>query len=265
MLLSDLSLLLVEPSRTQQMIIRRQLEHIGIYRLDAADDAASAIEAMQGGLPDVLLSSMHLPDKTGAQLLVDLRGDERFSQLPFILISSETDLRYLEPIRQNGVTAIISKPCKEGDLKAALQRTIALINPTALELSADTLNELRVLVVDDSGVARKMIRRVLTGLGLERFTEAGDGLEAVEELDRTFFDLVVTDYNMPRMDGHALIEFIRKESSQPSVPVIMVTSEHNQTRLSAVSDAGVSAVCDKPFAPENVREILGHVLEEVAC
>jgi two-component system chemotaxis response regulator CheY len=78
----------------------------------------------------------------------------------------------------------------------------------------------------------------------------------MELLDQNFFDLIVTDYNMPEMDGEALVNHIRANSNQSSIPIIMVTSEENENRLAAVQQAGVSAICDKPFEPGNIRTLL---------
>ncbi len=117
--------------------------------------------------------------------------------------------------------------------------------------------------MDDSALSRKFIRRSLEGMGLERFTEAENGADAAKLIGERFFDLIVTDYNMPHMNGGELLDYIRKDSPQASVPVMMVTSESNNQRLAAVQKAGVSAVCDKPFRPEAVRKLVQNLLREV--
>jgi two-component system chemotaxis response regulator CheY len=179
----------------------------------------------------------------------------------FILISSETRFRYLDPIRQAGVIAILPKPFDAGELKVAMANTLNFIDPAAMSLESFTPEDLNVLVVDDSSLARKHIKRVLRSIGVEQFTDATDGLEAARILENQYFDLVVTDYNMPNMDGQELIDHIRKHSSQASVPVLMVTSEDNDNRLAAVQKAGVSAICDKPFAADTVRDLVQQILD----
>jgi len=114
----------------------------------------------------------------------------------------------------------------------------------------------RVLIVDDSLASRNHLRRLLEELGIERITEAADGSQAVALLADTMFDLVITDYNMPGMDGRELTEYIRTQSWQAEVPVLMVTSEQNMGRLAAVERAGVSAICDKPFEPRVVQRLI---------
>ena len=108
--------------------------------------------------------------------------------------------------------------------------------------------------------SRRHLRRLLTELGIERVIEAVNGKEAVKLLEEAMVDLVITDYNMPEMDGRELTEYIRTQSWQAEVPVLMVTSEQNMGRLAAVERAGVSAVCDKPFEAGSIRRLISDAL-----
>ena len=122
------------------------------------------------------------------------------------------------------------------------------------------LDKITVLVVDDSRLARKQIVRTLKMMGIEKFSEAVDGKDAMPIIDKEYFDLIVTDYNMPEVDGQELIEFIRNESTQSSVPILMVTSEGNMNKLAAVEQSGVSAICDKPFEPKTVKTMIEAIM-----
>ena len=114
----------------------------------------------------------------------------------------------------------------------------------------------RILVVDDAAFMRMMIRDILVKNGFEVAGEAANGKEAVEIIKTKYFDLIVTDYNMPEMDGKQLTEYVRTNSTQSTIPILMVSSESDSNRLAAVQQVGVSAICDKPFAPDTVRELL---------
>ena len=155
------------------------------------------------------------------------------------------------------------KPFAHADLKNALRATIQYIDPQEITLEHYDIENVRVLVVDDSNLARKHISRVLGGMGIEKITLACDGKEGLElfAANQDAFDFIVTDYNMPIMDGQELIKAIRHELKNTRIPILMVTSEENETRLSNVHKAGVSAICDKPFDPETVKEILYRVME----
>ena len=156
---------------------------------------------MQRDTPDLVVSAMYLPDMTGAELVESMRENTRLEAVPFMLISSETKFSMLDPIRQAGVIAILPKPFDPDDLRRALYSTVEFIAPDENALADIVLDDLKTLVVDDSPLARKHISRVLGNLGISEITTAENGLDAVSKIESSFFDLVVTDYNMPEMDG----------------------------------------------------------------
>ena len=81
-------------------------------------------------------------------------------------------------------------------------------------------------------------------------------------LQQQTFDLIFTDFNMPLMDGEQLTQYIRNSSNQPSVPILMVTSELNETRLAGVRQAGVNAICNKPFDTLQIKAIIKSLLAD---
>lgn len=251
---ADLSILAVEPSGTQRRIIVHALEHEGVRNVYEATDGQQALALLSAHRPDLILSSMYLPDMTGTDLIHAIRKGQEYADTPFLLISSETRFRYLDPIRQAGAVGILPKPFAQDELQTALRTTLDLVD---IDMDMDDDNDnLRVLVVDDSTLAQRHISRVLNGMGITDITLASDGVEALELVNRNYYDFVVTDYNMPHMDGKELIDRIRTSSNQASIPILMVTSEDNASRLAAVQHAGVSAICDKPFEPAAVRRLV---------
>ncbi len=261
MKISDLFVLLVEPSNFQNRLIEgllRELQIGNITSISAGGQAA--LEQMRQYKPDLVISSLYLPDMTGTDLVTEMRGTPGLEDIAFMLISSETRFRVLDPIRQAGAIALLPKPFKLEDLRVALNATVDLLDEQELSISGYEPEELNVLLVDDSALARKHMRRVLEGMGIERFSEASDGNQALEMMQNNFFDLVVTDYNMPNMDGKELVDHIRSGTDQSSVPILMVTSEQDQQRIAAVQQAGVSAVCDKPFLTGSVKSMIQQML-----
>ena len=252
----DLDVLLVEPSQVQARIIRDQLAGLEVTRVAVVETGEAALSRMRGEAPALTISALYLPDMSGIDLVHAMRSDEALAALPFILVSSETRPQVLDPVRQSGACAILPKPFVAGQLATALRAALDYLNPgTMLEVDCD-LEQLRVLLVDDSANARRFVRHVLGNLGIEEFLEAANGIEAMQVLAETMVDLVITDYNMPEMDGRALVEHIRQQSWQSSVPILMVTSESNMSRLAAVEQAGVSAICDKPFEPKMIKRLI---------
>lgn len=261
--IADLSILLIEPSAMQLKCILQHLRSEGIAHIEGVSSGAQALAVLEAHRPDLIISSLYLPDMTAVEFLERIKRDEQLSQIPFMLISSESSFTVLDAIRQAGVVAILPKPFAHDDLKNALRSTIEFIDPQEISLAHYDVENVRVLVVDDSALARKHISRVLNNMGIVKITEANDGRQGVELFcqHQQDFDLVITDLNMPLMDGQELIKAIRQDLGNSIVPILMVTSEANETRLSNVHKAGVSGICDKPFDPQTVKEMLFRVLE----
>lgn len=255
-----LDALIVEPSAMQTKVIAQACQTLGLPEPRHAKTAEEAIALMLTKRPDVVISALYLPDSSGTDLVSRMRAHPLLEQVAFILVSSETNPQALDPVRQSGICGIVPKPFTHAQLGRALENTLDLLAAETLTDTSVPMEELKVLVVDDSPNARKFIKRVLGNLGVEHFIEAGNGAEAVAILNDVMVDLVVTDYNMPEMDGQQLVEHIRQQSWQRSVPVMMVTSESDAGRLAAVQDAGVSGICDKPFEPDMVRRLLSRML-----
>ncbi|CAK0771818.1 Response regulator [Gammaproteobacteria bacterium] len=258
--ISDLSILLVEPSTTQIKFIQRSLRDAGVCKVEGVSSGKKALAMMARFPPDLVASTMYLPDMTGTELVLAMRNTPALNDVPFMLISSETQFTALDPIRQAGVVAILPKPFGREELRRALRATVELLDPKELELSHIDLDDVHVLVVDDSSTARNYVKKVLVNMGIRRISTAQNGREAVARLNESDFDLIVTDLNMPEMDGLQLVEYVRQRLGNLEIPIIMVTSEQDETRLANVEHSGVSAMCDKPFDPQSVREMLARVM-----
>jgi len=258
--ISNLAILLVEPSTTQLKLIQRSLQDAGVRSVDGVGSGKKALEIMEKFTPDLVASTMYLPDMTATELVRAMRETKRLYDIPFMLISSETEFKALDPVRQAGVVAILPKPFGREELRRALRSTVELLEPHELELSHLDLNDVRVLVVDDSSTSRHYIKKVLTNMGISNINTAENGLKAAAMLSLDDYDLIVTDLNMPEMDGLQLIEYVRQRLGNLEVPIVMVTSEQDDTRLANVEHSGVSAMCNKPFDPQSVREILARVM-----
>ncbi|WP_462174312.1 response regulator [Pseudoalteromonas xiamenensis] len=258
----DLFLLLIEPSLTQRKVIVKELNGEGIFNIDFADSIASTLEALEQRTPDLIVSSLHMPDGSATELLSTLKAHELWHQIPFMLVSSETRREQLEIFKQSGVVAILPKPFTKAHLGKAINATLDILAPQELQLELYDVQDIRILLVDDSRLARNHIRRVLTNLGAQYITEAEDGAEALAILEEQLFDLIVTDFNMPEVNGQELTERIRASDRHSHIPVMMVTSEANDAHLATVSQSGVNALCDKPFEPETVKRLLFQLLEQ---
>jgi len=259
-LLDELKILMVEPSLAQQHHIERCLHGLGIKHIQSVNCGAVAMQTLAEMSPDLVISAMHLPDMTGTDLILKIRTGNVCRNVPYMLISSETHYRYLEPIRQAGVISTLPKPFSREQLAKAIYAVLDYIDPDELAVADRDLEEIKVLLVDDSETSRRHIRLLLSRMGVEQVVEVDNGPAALNEIEHDFFDLIVTDYHMPEMNGKELIECIRHDSKQSSVPILMVSGEHDQQRLAAVRQAGVSAICDKPFEPTQIKSLIERII-----
>ncbi|HEY9142139.1 MAG TPA: response regulator [Bryobacteraceae bacterium] len=119
-----------------------------------------------------------------------------------------------------------------------------------------------VLVVDDSAAIRKILQRVLrqTGMAIRNIYEAGDGQEALQVLDRQMVNLVLTDINMPKMDGIQLLAAMKGAAAWRGIPVVMVTTEGGEARVSEAVRLGAAGYVRKPFTADQIKEKLVGVL-----
>lgn len=259
--LSEVSIILVEPSDTQRKIVIKQLAAADINHVEAVGSVKQAIETINKQGADLVVSAMYFEDGTGLDIIKQIKNSEALASTPFMLISSENRVEKLEEFKQSGVAAILPKPFTPENLSKALKASLDLINSDELDLELFDVHDVRVLLVDDSKLARNHIRRVLNGLGLQKILEAENGAEALTLLKDNTFDLVVTDYNMPEMDGRELSEFIRFNPETSHIPIIMVTSESSTSlHMANIHQTGVNALCDKPFEVNEVRKMLASLL-----
>lgn len=120
----------------------------------------------------------------------------------------------------------------------------------------------RVLLVDDSPAMRAFIRRVivLSGFELDACIEAGDGAEALERLGREKVDVILTDINMPRMDGEELMRQLSQSPDFRDIPAVVVSTDSTRPRILRMIGLGAQGYIAKPFSPESLREALEKVL-----
>ena len=117
------------------------------------------------------------------------------------------------------------------------------------------MDELRVLIVDDSSVMRKIVERALrqAGLGGLVVHEAGSGTDGLDLLRKTKVDLILSDINMPSMDGLEFVRQLRSRELAPGVPVVMITTESSEEHVKQAILAGAHGYIRKPFTADQVK------------
>jgi two-component system chemotaxis response regulator CheY len=122
---------------------------------------------------------------------------------------------------------------------------------------------MKILVVDDFSTMRRIIKNLLKDLGFTSIQEADDGNTALPMLQQGDFDFVVTDWNMPGMQGIDLLRAIRSDDNLKHLPVLMVTAEAKKEQIVAAAQAGVNGYVVKPFTAATLKEKLDKIFERL--
>lgn len=126
---------------------------------------------------------------------------------------------------------------------------------------ADT--KIKVLVVDDFATMRRIVKNILRQLGYENIEEAEDGAQAYTKLKGGGFQFVVSDWNMPNMDGLELLKKVRSDPELKGLPVLMVTAEAEKEKVVEAIRAGVNNYVVKPFTAEILKEKIDRIFEKL--
>ncbi|HWM48420.1 MAG TPA: response regulator [Xanthobacteraceae bacterium] len=117
----------------------------------------------------------------------------------------------------------------------------------------------RILTIDDSKTIRDMLRMTLAGAGFE-VLQAVDGQDGVEVMDREKVDLVITDINMPRMNGYEVVRHLRGNPNHKSLPILVLTTESDSDKKNLAREAGATGWMVKPFDPDRLVETVRKVI-----
>jgi two-component system chemotaxis response regulator CheY len=122
-----------------------------------------------------------------------------------------------------------------------------------------TDKNMRILVVDDFPTMRRIIRSLLRELGFINVEEAEDGSDAISKLKKGPFELVISDWNMPNVDGLEMLQQIRASDDLKALPVLMVTAEAKKENIIAAAKAGANGYVVKPFTAATLEEKLNKI------
>jgi two-component system chemotaxis response regulator CheY len=121
----------------------------------------------------------------------------------------------------------------------------------------------KVLVVDDMLTMRKIIKKALTAIGFEDVTEVKDGQEAIDALELESYELVISDWNMPNVNGIELLQMMRSKDNLKLIPFVLLTAESDGWQVSAVIEKGVDNYIVKPFTRDILKEKLEQTYQSV--
>ncbi len=122
---------------------------------------------------------------------------------------------------------------------------------------------MKILIVDDFSTMRRIIKNLLRDLGFNNTAEADDGKTALPMLRTGEFQFLVTDWNMPGMQGIDLLKAVRSEEAIKTIPVLMVTAEQKREQIVAAAEAGVNGYIVKPFTAATLKEKIDKIFARI--
>lgn len=122
---------------------------------------------------------------------------------------------------------------------------------------------IKFLVVDDMSTMRRIVRSILKEIGFDNVEEAEDGVDGLNKLRSGKFDFVISDWNMPNMDGLEMLKAIRADDTLKSLPVMLVTAEAKKENIIEAAKAGASGYVVKPFTAAVLEEKMNKIFEKV--
>ena len=124
--------------------------------------------------------------------------------------------------------------------------------------------KIKFLVVDDFSTMRRIVRNLLKELGYTNADEAEDGAVALQKLKGSSYDFVISDWNMPNMDGLQLLQAVRADPALKHLPVLMITAEAKKENIIAAAQSGASGYIVKPFTAGTLNDKLVKIFEKLA-
>ena len=277
--LANRRVLIVDDNDTNRRILKLQMEKWGAesVAVASAQEALSCVDA--GGMFDLAFLDYHMPGMDGAELAARLA--ERCPSLPLVMLSSAQERPCVAP----GLLAdTLLKPIKPSQLCRVAVRALSLVTesvptpadnlePSIAESSTDMpsthptpsnepLPPLRILVVEDNMVNQRVIGLALKRLGY-RADMVADGLEGLDALRRSTYDLVLMDLRMPRLDGLEATRRLRADTTLRQPRVIAMTADVTNEKREACFAAGMDDFLGKPIDLEAFRDALSRVAAEV--
>lgn len=225
-------ILIIEDNTANMDLMAYLLQACGHTPLQSGD-GASGIEAARREKPDLVVCDVHLPDLDGYGVVAALKADAATREVPVIAVTALAMAGDRERLLRSGFDAYLSKPIEPEQLVAEVERFLPdakrstgmhRLGQESRQYAAPVQpRHARILVVDDTAVNSELIRSTLAPFGYE-LTLASDVPEALDELRRTRYDLILSDLHMPGEDGFALLEAVKADPALAALPFLFLSA-----------------------------------------
>ena len=273
-ILRGVRVLVVDDNRTNQRILEGMLKRweMKVTSVEGGEQALTQLcAAREAGQPyGLVLTDMHMPGMDGFALVERIRERPELSTATIMMLTSAGHRGDAARCQELGVSAYLLKPIRQSELREAVagvlgarerKGAIPLITRFSLHDAREPAASLRVLLVEDNAVNQRLASRLLEKRG-HSVVVAGNGLEALEAVEKESFDLVLMDVQMPVMDGFEATAAIRKKEggSGIRVPIVALTAHAMKGDREKCLAGGMDGYLTKPIRPQELDELLENYL-----
>lgn len=242
----------VDSSRLFVRTVEQELESEH-WTVESAASASAGLMRIIRGRPRLLITGVEVGEINGFDLCHLCKRLPDFSGMPVIIVSSHATKAAQRQAAEAGADFFLPKTADVVEKLVGLLRTKWGAVPLPVAPSREIQ---RVLLVDDSKVMRQIIRNILAGAGITEVVEAGNGQQAFKQLELAPVDLIMTDWNMPVMNGLEFTKALRRHPRFAATPLVMVTTEGGKRALAEAEAAGIDGHLCKPFSHEAMKAFL---------
>jgi len=246
--------LLVDDSSTARQIIKRELFQMGFEDQNVRDaaDGEQALKFLAKTEFHMIISDWYMPNMDGLELFKAVKTDNRFKNIPFLMLTTEAEKNKISQAYESSTDQYIGKPFKTDPFRQIVNKLL---------LGSHSYDDKKVLVIDDSAVLRTILAKNLMQVGFQKsnIIESKDGEDSLDKFLVDKFDLVITDWYMPKMDGLEFVKMIKEKDHLKNIPLLMVTSEMDSRKELEAFRAGISAYIIKPFTANDLESKIKEV------
>lgn len=262
----DNRVMVVDDNETNLRILNGQLSRWNLEPVSFLSPQAALQSIRKGDPYCLMLTDMQMPGMDGNMLTAEVRKYRPSQELPVILLTS---MGAHKPDETLDITAVLYKPVKTAQLYQCIETVFARTQPDQIteaisqQREAGNQQSLKVLLVEDTVANQKVATLMLKKMGYQPDL-ASDGVEALEKIGNTFYDIILMDVQMPRMDGLTATRKIKKRFEGEKAPLIIGMTAHaaEQERRSGLS-AGMDLYLTKPIKLLRLKEILTQAKETI--
>ena len=234
-------ILVADSSAVMRSAVSNSLKILGA-EIHEADSGQALLETLRRTAVDLVILDSCLPDVSGHELCATLREDERTCSIPVLVMDANGDDPAIQQAFAYGASAFLSK----GELTSRLATTVRqLLQRTYMARNRT------ILVVDDSSLLRKLVCRALIEAGF-RVVQACHGIEALRIMAHNLPDLIISDLNMPEMDGIRLCEKVRSNPRFSSIPFVVMSTIDDSATMRRLKHLGATSYIAKPVKMEQL-------------